>query len=177
VPKQEELAFLNAISAFRKAQTSKILEVYLSPTRPLINSDLTACLSGGIPVLKAGDLETKHVGWNSLLTTVRGKLLRDYADIHSCFIHGPDSPTTVPYNPSATHSSGITFLYRSIPGFDQPFLTSLTAPMPGEWHSVQSGISRRGNYRHVCREYSSSSTARGANHMGWNSPLSGSDSW
>jgi hypothetical protein len=50
----------------------------------------------------AGDLNAKHVDWNSKLTTVRGKLLRDYADRHSCLIHGPDTPTTVPYNPSAT---------------------------------------------------------------------------
>jgi hypothetical protein len=50
----------------------------------------------------AGDLNANHVDWNSRLTTVRGKLLRDYADRHSCLIHGPDSPTTIPYNPSAT---------------------------------------------------------------------------
>jgi hypothetical protein len=50
----------------------------------------------------AGDLYAKHVDWNSRLTTISGKLLRDYADRHSCLIHGPDSPTTVPYNPSAT---------------------------------------------------------------------------
>jgi hypothetical protein len=59
-------------------------------------------LNGGIPVLKAGDLNAKHVDWNSRLTTVRGKLLRDYADRHSYLIQGPDSPTTVPYNTSAT---------------------------------------------------------------------------
>jgi hypothetical protein len=50
----------------------------------------------------AGDLNVKHADWNSRLTTVRGKLLRDYADRHSCLIDGPDTPTTVPYNPSAT---------------------------------------------------------------------------
>jgi hypothetical protein len=49
----------------------------------------------------AGDLIAKHVDLNSRLTTVRGKLLRDYANRHSCLIHGLDSPTTVPYNPSA----------------------------------------------------------------------------
>jgi hypothetical protein len=48
-----------------------------------------------------GDLNAKHVDWNSGLTTVRGKLLRDYADRHSSLIHGTDSTTTVPYNPSA----------------------------------------------------------------------------
>jgi hypothetical protein len=78
---------------------TKILAVYLSPCRPLIKSDLAACLSGGIPVLMAGDLNAKHVDWNSRLTTVRGKLLRDYTDRHSSLIHGPDSPTTVSYNP------------------------------------------------------------------------------
>jgi hypothetical protein len=49
-----------------------------------------------------GDLNAKHVDRNSRLTTVRGKLLLDYADRHSCLIHGPDSPITVPYNPSGT---------------------------------------------------------------------------
>ena len=44
----------------------------------------------------------KHVDWNSRLTTRRGKLLRDYADENSCLIFGPDTPTTNPYNPSAT---------------------------------------------------------------------------
>jgi hypothetical protein len=50
----------------------------------------------------ACDLNAKHVDWNYRLTTVRGELLGDYADRNSCLIHGPDSPTTVPYNPSAT---------------------------------------------------------------------------
>jgi hypothetical protein len=49
----------------------------------------------------AGDFNAKHVDSNSRMTTVRGKLLRDYADRHSRFIQGPDSPTTVSYNPSA----------------------------------------------------------------------------
>jgi hypothetical protein len=50
----------------------------------------------------AGDLNAKHVDWNSRLTTTRGKLLRDYASRNSCLIYGPDSPTTLPYNSSAT---------------------------------------------------------------------------
>ena len=44
----------------------------------------------------------KHVDWNSRLTTRRRKLLLDYADENSCLIFGPDTPTTNPYNPSAT---------------------------------------------------------------------------
>jgi hypothetical protein len=34
----------------------KIVAAYLSPTRPLIKSDLNECLSGGLAVLMAGDL-------------------------------------------------------------------------------------------------------------------------
>jgi len=47
----------------------------------------------------AGDLNAKHVDWNSRLNTRRGKLLRDYADGNSSLIFGPDSPTTNPNNP------------------------------------------------------------------------------
>jgi hypothetical protein len=79
-----------------------ILAAYLSPCRPLIGADLDACFGGGLPVLLAGDLNAKHVDWNSRLTTRRGKLLRDYADVNSCLIFGPDTPTTNPYNPTAT---------------------------------------------------------------------------
>ena len=50
----------------------------------------------------AGDLNAKHVDCNSRLITTRDRLLRDYADRRSCLIYGPDSPTTISYNPSAT---------------------------------------------------------------------------
>jgi hypothetical protein len=80
----------------------KILAVNLSPTRPIIVSDLPACLGGGLPVLMAGDLNAKHVEWNSRLITKIGRLLRDDAGKNSCLIHGPNTPTTVQYNTSAT---------------------------------------------------------------------------
>jgi hypothetical protein len=80
----------------------KILEAYLSPSRPLIGADLTACFGGGLPVLMSGDLNAKHVDLNSRLKMRRGKLLRDYADGNSCLILGPDTPTANPYNPSTT---------------------------------------------------------------------------
>jgi hypothetical protein len=47
----------------------KIVAAYLSPTRPLIDSDLTPCLSGGLPVLMASDLNAKHTDWNSRMNT------------------------------------------------------------------------------------------------------------
>jgi hypothetical protein len=54
-------------------------------------------LSGGFPVLVAGEINENHADWNSLLITTRGILLRNYAKRHSCFICLPDSPTTAPY--------------------------------------------------------------------------------
>jgi hypothetical protein len=63
---------------------------------------MTECLSGGIPVLMAGDINAKHKDWNSTLTTARGSLLRDYDNRNSCFIYGPYSPTTAPYTHNAT---------------------------------------------------------------------------
>jgi hypothetical protein len=64
--------------------------------------NLPACLSGGLPVLMAGDLNAKHVDWNSRLITTRGRRLHDYANDHFCLIYGPEIPTTIPYNSSAT---------------------------------------------------------------------------
>jgi hypothetical protein len=74
----------------------KIVAVYLSPTRPLIESDLSVSLSRGFPVLMAGDINAKHTEWNSSLSTARGSLLRDYAIRNTCLICGPDSSTTAP---------------------------------------------------------------------------------
>jgi hypothetical protein len=63
---------------------------------------MTECLSGGIPVLMAGDLNAKHKDWNPRLTTARGSLLRAYAGRNSCLMYGPDCPTTAPYTHNAT---------------------------------------------------------------------------
>jgi hypothetical protein len=79
-----------------------ILAAYLSPSRPLIRADLEACLGGGLPLMLAGDLNAKHVDWKCRLSTRRGKLLRDCGDEKFCLIFGPYTPTTNPYNTSAT---------------------------------------------------------------------------
>jgi hypothetical protein len=47
----------------------KILAAYLSPSRPLIGEDLNAYFGGGMPDLMAGEINDKHVDWNSWLTT------------------------------------------------------------------------------------------------------------
>jgi hypothetical protein len=50
----------------------------------------------------AGNLNAKHVDWKSMLSTIRSWLLRDYASEHSCLFYGPDTPTTIVCNTSAT---------------------------------------------------------------------------
>jgi len=60
-----------AIQVMLAKKPVKILAAYLSPTRSLIASDLSAWLGGGLPVLMAGDLNAKHVEWNSSLITKR----------------------------------------------------------------------------------------------------------
>jgi hypothetical protein len=92
-----------AIHLLLATRPVKIVSGYLAPTRPLIESDMTECLSGRIPVLMAGDLNAKHKDWNSRLTTGRESLLRDNADRNSCLIYGSDSQTTALY--THTHTS------------------------------------------------------------------------
>ena len=79
-----------------------VFVAYLSLSRPLIGADLSSCFGWRLLVLMNGDLNAKHVDWNSRQSTRRGKLLRAYADDNSCLIFGPDFPTTNPYNPSVT---------------------------------------------------------------------------
>jgi len=91
----------------------------------MIGTDLDACFGGGLPVWMAGDLNAKHVDWNSRLSTRRGKLLRDYADKNSCFIFGPDSLTTDPYNTSVTPDVLDIVITRDLPS--SVHLTSCSA--------------------------------------------------
>jgi hypothetical protein len=91
-----------AIHLVLAARPVKIVAAYISPTRPLIDSDLAECLSGGFPVLMASDLKAKHMDWNSRLTTARVSLVRDYANRNTRLIFTPDAPTTVPYTHNAT---------------------------------------------------------------------------
>jgi hypothetical protein len=75
----------------------KFVVACLLPTWPLIELDLTECLSRGFPILMVADLNAKHKDWNSRLITATGSFLRDYANRNSCLICGLDSPTTAPY--------------------------------------------------------------------------------
>ena len=49
-----------------------VTAAYLPASRPLIGEGLTACFARGLPVLMAGELNAKHVDWNSRLTMRQG---------------------------------------------------------------------------------------------------------
>jgi hypothetical protein len=85
-----------AIQVTMAGKPVRTLAASLSPSRPLIGTELSTCFGGGMLVLLAGDLNATHVDWESRLTTTRGNPLRDYADGNSCLIFGPDTPTTNP---------------------------------------------------------------------------------
>ena len=87
-----------AIQVMLASKPVKFLAVYLSPSRSLFASDLSACLDGSYPIFMAGDLKAKHVDWNSKLITTRDRLLRDYSSL----IYGPNTPTAISYNSFAT---------------------------------------------------------------------------
>ena len=108
---------------------AKILAAYLSPTRPN-RSDLSACLGGGLPVLMAGDLNAKHVEWNSRLITKRGRLLRDYADNNSCLIYERNTRTLlIPWCRVLLEKLTGLQLYKKFPAFygTRRFITAFTS--------------------------------------------------
>jgi hypothetical protein len=53
---------------------AKILAFYFTPSRPLIKSNLTACMFVRLSFM-ATNLNAKHVDWNSRLIMVRRKAL------------------------------------------------------------------------------------------------------
>ena len=53
-----------AIQITMAGKPVKILVAYLSPSRPLIGANLSACFGGEMPVLMATDLNDKHVDCN-----------------------------------------------------------------------------------------------------------------
>jgi hypothetical protein len=100
----------------------KILEVNLSTSRSLISEDMEASFGGGLPFLKAGDLNSNNTEWNSRLTMTRGKPVRDYTDGKSCLILGPDCPTTNPSNHYATPDVLDNVITRGLPSSVADFL-------------------------------------------------------
>jgi hypothetical protein len=61
-----------AIQVMLAGRPVKVPAAYLSPSCQLIGADLDTCLGGGLLFLLAGDLNAKHVDWNSWLSTRRG---------------------------------------------------------------------------------------------------------
>lgn len=65
----------------------------------------------------AGDLNMKHMDWNSRFITAGVSLLRDYANRLSCLIPAPDCSTTAPYAYNATPDVRNTVVVHDCPAF------------------------------------------------------------
>ena len=91
-----------AIHVVLVSKPVKILAVYLPLSRHIIDSKLSDWLCGSLPVLMAGNLNSKNVDRNCSLIATQGRNLCDYDDENSCLIYGLTTPTTVPSNLPAT---------------------------------------------------------------------------
>jgi hypothetical protein len=75
-----------AIQAILTSKTVKILAVYLTPTRNLIDSDMSDCPAGRHMFLLVSDLNAKHVGWNFRLIKTKSRFWYVYANENSFLI-------------------------------------------------------------------------------------------
>ena len=72
--------------------------IYCSPSLPLLQSDLDLLHSMANNYIHTGDFNAKNTIWNSLITTARGKLLEEHANLNNYNIIAPNEPTHYPYN-------------------------------------------------------------------------------
>jgi hypothetical protein len=114
----------------------------------MIGPDLTSCFGKGLLVLMAGDLNAKHVDWNSRLKKRRGKILRDYAYENSLLIFGPDTPTTNPQNPYAIPKVLDIVITKNFPF--PVYLTSCSA-LGSDHHLVLIDTACRSSFHHPPR--------------------------
>ncbi|XP_047103324.1 uncharacterized protein LOC124722166 [Schistocerca piceifrons] len=69
---------------------------YRPPSRPLDPADVDALLSLSGQVFVAGDLNSRHVAWNSRITNATGRCLLRMAERHHRLVVGPYDPTIFP---------------------------------------------------------------------------------
>lgn len=67
--------------------------VYERPSENFIIEVLETLFSATDSTIIAGDLNPKHLSWNSRTKNRRGCQLFDFAAIHRLTVHGPTSPT------------------------------------------------------------------------------------
>ncbi|CAI6374197.1 unnamed protein product [Macrosiphum euphorbiae] len=78
-----------------------LVSAYKSPGTQLVTSDLDIILDSGQNVIIAGDLNAKHLAWNSRSTNTAGRTLFNYLDSRlDTTVTAPTSPTRYPTNPN-----------------------------------------------------------------------------
>jgi len=71
----------------------KFYAAYNPPNRQLMETDLLELLDDESPVIVAGDLNAKHVSWNSRVANSRGNVLFQFASERNIQVLGPIEPT------------------------------------------------------------------------------------
>ncbi|CAK1596835.1 unnamed protein product [Parnassius mnemosyne] len=74
-----------------------IASAYQSPQKPLLEADISALLNLGPSVVIAGDLNSKHVSWNSNLNNPNGNILCGLTERLNFDVIAPESPTHYPF--------------------------------------------------------------------------------
>jgi hypothetical protein len=79
----------------------RLVAVYKSPNTLLQTLDLDALLSPDIDTIIAGDLNSKNISWNSLVTNTSGRILQRYLEQRlDTTVAAPSSPTHYPVIPT-----------------------------------------------------------------------------
>lgn len=80
----------------RHAGFLRLIAVYRPPNRRLLETDLDSLWEANVPTIAAGDLNSKHQSWNSLVANPSGNALRSYVDRRDLVCVGPVEPTHYP---------------------------------------------------------------------------------
>jgi len=79
----------------------RLVAVYKSPNTTLLTADLDTLLNTTTDTIIAGDLNSKHGSWNSLVSNSSGRILNNYLDNRQdTTVAAPTSPTHYPDNPN-----------------------------------------------------------------------------
>jgi hypothetical protein len=98
LPNMGRLEAVAACIYFHNNEQLLFVSTYLPPPEPIIRTDLDKIFSTSTTVVLVGDLNSKHVAWNSSSVDPTGKTLLAYCIDNNLSIHYPNQPTHFPYN-------------------------------------------------------------------------------
>lgn len=86
---------LTCVHAYFSGMEVRLVAAYNKPTQPIPAQDLDSVFDTTLPVVLMGDLNCKHLAWNSRVANRRGRTLFNYTSRKGCVVVGPETPTFV----------------------------------------------------------------------------------